>query len=51
MRDVPEICTRSEQLIEGKDRTRVEDRLLTIGKMWKEKKERAALENFETTSG
>ena len=52
MRDGPQINPKSESLIEGREemRSRVEDRLMVIGKMWKEKKERLALEGYQDTS-
>ncbi len=40
MREVPEICSKSEKM--AGERSKVEDRLMTIGKMWKEKKDRQA---------
>ncbi len=44
IRDGPQINPKSEALIEGKEemKSRVEDRLMVIGKMWKEKRERLA---------
>jgi hypothetical protein len=44
VRDGPQINQRSENMLEGREemRSRVEDRLMVIGKMWKEKRERMA---------
>ena len=39
-------------MIEGREemRSRVEDRLMVIGKMWKEKRERMAQESYDASS-
>lgn len=48
VREVPQINTYRNDMY-GQD-MRVEDRLMNIGKMWKERKERMIVESFDSVA-
>lgn len=50
VREVPQINHNYTQRDEYGQELRVEDRLLNIGKMWKERKERMIVESFDSVA-
>jgi len=50
VRDVPQINHNYTQRDEYGQEMRVEDRLMNIGKMWKERKERMIVESFDSVA-
>jgi hypothetical protein len=50
VREVPQINTYRNEVYGQENNMRVEDRLMNIGKMWKERKERLIVESFDSVA-